>query len=219
MCIAVGLYVHRSFHRGGWSDGQHNTCRLSTPEGVWRQAPVNLNLLSCDSRLTHCSVVKEPGSSAHSTWLSTVGLKVTIASREWFPAGFGRERNCNQLDELIQFRTCSPFGDIPAPPQGGEESLCNQALRPSAPQSAMFLPKSISEGDRWTAGLEASRIRTSQPLTFLFIRMNSQRIAAIKRSAPIDSAATMWRATLSPHTIGGITMMIANTIIHVGHSL
>jgi hypothetical protein len=29
----------------------------------------------------------------------------------------------------------------------------------------------------------------------------------------------MWRATLSPHTIGGITMMIANTIIHVGHSL
>jgi hypothetical protein len=47
--------------------------------------------------------------------------------------------------------------------------------------------------------------------------MNSQMIAAMTSSPPIESAATMWRATLRPHTIGGMMMTNATTIIHVGH--
>ena len=62
MCITVGLYVHRSFHRSSRSDG-HITLAVRPPSClVWRQAPVNLDRPSCDDRSTHCSVVKEPGS-------------------------------------------------------------------------------------------------------------------------------------------------------------
>jgi hypothetical protein len=98
MCIAVGLYVHRSFHRSGWSDGQHNTCRSSTPKDVWRQAPVNLNLLSCDSRLTHCSVVKEPGSPRTAQGCPQLASKFTLALRERFrPKSAGNETVTNSV--------------------------------------------------------------------------------------------------------------------------
>jgi len=72
ICMTVGLYIHRSFHRSGWSDG-HETLTDRPPSClVLRQAPVNLNRSSCDDRLTHCSVVKEPGTcrARHKTVLS-----------------------------------------------------------------------------------------------------------------------------------------------------
>ena len=105
MCMTIGLYVRRSFHRSGRSDG-HITLTVRSPQsGIWRQAPVNLNHLSCDSRLKHCSVVKEPGSSAHSTRQSAVDLTVYHRSRA---NGSGRIRPETELYLALR-RSSHPF--------------------------------------------------------------------------------------------------------------
>jgi hypothetical protein len=104
MCMTIGLYVHRSFHRGGWSDG-HITLTVRPPSCVvWRQAPVNLNRSPSGVRSTHCSVVKEPGSTAHSTRLSSMGphsISPLRTSSNGRPRG-RRKRKGTPLWELVQ---------------------------------------------------------------------------------------------------------------------
>jgi len=95
MCITAGLYVHRSFRRGGRSDG-HITLTVRSPtRGVWRQAPVNLNLCLATAikALFSCQGARSPRTAQSCPqWAS----QSTTAEGQMVAAGFGRERNCTR---------------------------------------------------------------------------------------------------------------------------
>ena len=86
------------------SDG-HITLTVRPPSClVWRQAPVNLDHSPCGVRSTHCSVVKEPGSAAHSSQLASTGPhSVPLLRASSIGRPRGRQKwKVTPLAELVQ---------------------------------------------------------------------------------------------------------------------
>jgi hypothetical protein len=105
MCMTIGLYVHRSFHRSGRSDGHITLTVRSTAKRASGGKRLSISISVLRQRLRHCSVVKEPGSSAHGTRQSAVGLTVYHRSRA---NGSGRIRPETELYLALR-RSSHPF--------------------------------------------------------------------------------------------------------------